>query len=86
MFNITFGSSASFSASFAPQSETTVTFGEHIEVPVAEYYQGDYEITPSDETQLIDCGGLVSLRDFVVNPIPSNYGKITWNGAILTVS
>ena len=72
-------------AFYHPQSETTVTFGEHIEVPVAEYYQGSYEITPSDQTQLIDCGGLGSLRDFVINPIPSNYGRITWDGSVLTV-
>lgn len=86
MFNITFEGSASFNASFTPQSAENVTFEDFVKVPVADYYQGDYEITPTDRTQLIDCGGLVSLRDFVINPIPSNYGKITWNGAVLTVS
>ena len=86
MFNITFSGSESFKAEFIPQVEMTAEFGEHIEVPVADYYQGDYEITPTDQTQLINCGGLVSLRDFVINPIPSNYGRIAWDGATLTVS
>lgn len=86
MFEIKFGTPPTFKAEFIPQGEMTAEFGEHIEVPVAEYYDGDYEVTPTDQTQLINCGGLVSLRDFVINPIPSNYGKITWNGAVLTVS
>lgn len=86
MFEIKFSGSESFSAKFVPQGAINVEFGEHIEIPVADYYDGDYEITPTDETQLIACGGLVSLRDFVIKPIPSNYGLITWNGATLTVS
>lgn len=85
MFNISFAGSASFRASFAPQTATNVEFGEYIEVPVADYYAGEYEITPTDQTQLINCGGLVSLRDFKINPIPSNYGRITWDGSVLTV-
>jgi hypothetical protein len=85
MFNVTFSGGESFTATFTPQTEMTAEFGEYIEVPVADYYAGDYEITPTDQTQLIDCGGLVSLRDFVIRPIPSNYGRITWDGSVLTV-
>jgi hypothetical protein len=28
----------------------------------------------------------VVTRNIVINPIPSNYGLITWNGSTLTVS
>lgn len=49
-------------------------------------YTGDYEFTPADEAQTIPIYGKTATRDIVINPIPSNYGKITWNGSTLTVS
>ena len=49
-------------------------------------YAGDYEFTPTDEAQTIPMYGKTATRDIVINPIPSNYGKITWNGSTLTVS
>lgn len=49
-------------------------------------YEGEYMITPSAEEQTIAIQGKWARRDIVVQPIPSNYGLITWNGAILTVS
>ncbi len=51
-----------------------------------EEYAGPYEATPTQGTQIFATAGKSMLRDFTVNPIPSNYGLITWNGAILTVS
>jgi hypothetical protein len=49
-------------------------------------YDGPYEVTPSAEAQTLDTSGLVMTDSVTVNPIPSNYGLITWNGATLTVS
>lgn len=49
-------------------------------------YTGEYEVTPSAETQTLDTEGLRMTRPVVVNPIPNNYGLITWNGSFLTVS
>ena len=49
-------------------------------------YQGAYTFTPSQQTQTIEIGGLQATKDITINPIPSNYGLITWNGATLTVS
>lgn len=49
-------------------------------------YTGSYQITPSAETQTLQTSGLLMTNDVVVNPIPSNYGLITWNGSTLTVS
>ena len=57
---------------------------------VAEYdlpvYDGVTEITPSQDTQILQTSNKVLTRNIVVNPIPSNYGLITWNGNTLTVS
>lgn len=49
-------------------------------------YDGPMEITPTQETQTLDTEMKSVLGDIVVNPIPSNYGLITWNGSTLTVS
>lgn len=49
-------------------------------------YSGEYTITPSDTEQEIPVGGLLAKQNFIINPIPNNYGLITWNGATLTVS
>ena len=49
-------------------------------------YEGEYTVTPSTETQTLATNGKVLLDDITVNPIPNNYGLITWNGSVLTVS
>lgn len=49
-------------------------------------YEGDYNVTPSDEAQVLETSGFRMTGDVTINPIPSNYGKISWNGSILTVS
>lgn len=54
-------------------------------IPVPEYH-GAYEVTPSQQTQVLETAGLKMTDNVTVNPIPSNYGLITWNGAVLTVS
>ena len=62
--------------------------GGNVALPVTSYYRGEYTITPSSETQTISIKGKTALNDIVVAPVPSNYGRITWDGAghILTVS
>ena len=52
----------------------------------AEPYEGSYEITPTTEAQTFETKNKRMTDDLVVNPIPSNYGLITWSGSILTVS
>ena len=49
-------------------------------------YAGDYEVTPSDETQVLRTANMITLEDIIINAIPSNYGLIAWNGSALTVS
>ena len=49
-------------------------------------YEGAYEVTPTTEAQILPTA-LKNLTDnIVINPIPSNYGLITWDGSTLTVS
>lgn len=51
-----------------------------------EYYDGTYSVTPNNETQTLSTADKILLSNITVNPIPSNYGLITWNGSFLTVS
>lgn len=81
---------------FRPQSVSVSVSAESMGVTlgtpvVKEYvdvqtYTGEYEVTPSADTQTLDTTGLRMMRPVVVNPIPQNYGLITWNGSFLTVS
>ena len=49
-------------------------------------YTGVTEVTPTTTEQVLDTSNKVVARNIVINPIPSNYGLITWNGSTLTVS
>lgn len=83
-------------ATFNPQTVTVSVepsaFGINIGNPVArdyverDPYEGDYEIIPSSEAQILSTKSKRMTADVVVNPIPQNYGLITWNGSYLTVS
>ena len=49
-------------------------------------YAGPYEATPTMSEQTFATGGKVMSSNFVVHKIPSQYGLVTWNGSVLTVS
>lgn len=51
-----------------------------------EEYTGETTVTPSSVAQVLPTESKVVPENIVINPIPSNYGLITWNGATLTVS
>ena len=51
-----------------------------------EEYMGPFEATPTTSTQQFATAGKYLARNITINPIPSNYGLITWNGTTLTVS
>ena len=59
-----------------------------INVHPSEYpdYRGPFEFTPTTEAQVIPVHDQVPHQDIVIDPIPSNYGLITWNGSVITVS
>lgn len=49
-------------------------------------YTGPTSVTPSADQQVLQTEGLMLPENIIINPIPSNYGLITWNGSTLTVS
>lgn len=53
---------------------------------VRPHYQGATEFVPTQAYQTVHTAGLLVDADIVIDPIPSNYGRITWNGSFLTVS
>lgn len=69
---------------------TSFTYGLKCETAVmpaiTPIYEGDYEVTPTDRIQILATEGKLMMSDVVINPIPSNYGLIGWNGSVLTVS
>lgn len=66
----------------------TVGFGTPIKTEYVDVdlYTGAYSITPTQEEQVFDTTNKRLTQDLVVGPIPSNYGRITWNGSVITVS
>lgn len=58
----------------------------HIVVDRSTIYDGAYEWTPSESVQTIEIADKKALDNIIINPIPQNYGLITWNGSTLTVS
>lgn len=63
-----------------------VDVGTAIVASIAEDYDGEYDITPSCTAQVFQTEGKRVLHDFVIEPIPQNYGLITYNGSTITVS
>ena len=49
-------------------------------------YLGPYEVTPNQFEQILYTEQKTAISNIVINPIPSNYGLITWNGSTLMVS
>lgn len=49
-------------------------------------YTGEYTVTPGNASVVLETKNKVLLDKITVNPIPSNYGLITYNGYKLTVS
>ena len=74
-------STASFSDQMIEVSAGLTTNITHF---CSEYpdYDGEYEFTP----QTLDSTDKVMRHNVVINPIPSNYGLITWNGSGIKIS
>lgn len=49
-------------------------------------YSGATTVTPTEDTQVLGTSGTLVLTNITVNPIPTNYGKITYNGSTITVT
>lgn len=80
----------------AKAAEMTASYDEKqlavsVNPPIArqisgDIYDGEYEVTPGQSPVILPTAGKTMARSVTVNPIPSNYGLITWNGSTLTVS
>ena len=57
-----------------------------IDKAVEPLYEGVYSVTPSNQRQVLPSAHHSLLNDIVIEPIPSNYGLITYNGSVITVS
>ena len=49
-------------------------------------YSGGYSVTPSEDVQVLQTSMRTLSNDVTILPIPSNYGLITYNGSVITVS
>ena len=72
-----------FKATTMQTSTGTPVARDYVERPA---YEGATEITPSEETQVLQTNNFRMTENITVNPIPSNYGLITWDGSTITVS
>ncbi len=70
----------------ATNAAMQMSIGAKYEVVGGERYSGQYEFTPTQETQTVYTNGLICSDNITINPIPSNYGLITYNGSYITVS
>lgn len=57
-----------------------------IETITGDHYTGATEVTPTAEAQILETQGFFTDDNIRINPIPNNYGLITWDGSVLTVS
>lgn len=85
-FPVKFSGGSEFSVGFGTSEEMRPTFTATIEKPVVDWFDGDYSYTPTTQEQTIPIIGKTARQNITVGAIPQNYGLITWNGAVLTVS
>lgn len=62
--------------------ETRIKCGSY----TGEEYEGAYTVTPSSERQILKTNERVCLGNIAIEPVPSNYGLITYDGTVITVS
>ena len=66
------------------QQDWSISAKSHIVSGVP--YNGPYEVTPTNEEQILSTFGRSMAHDITIAPIPSNYGLVTWDGTTLTIS
>lgn len=67
-------------------SGTSVLSGSLTVPAEAPVYEGPYEFTPSASAQTVEIAGMRARDDIIINPIPSNYGLVTYDGSGIRVS
>lgn len=61
-------------------------YGSYHRVITGEEYTGQTDITPTRERQVLSTQGKAVNTNIIIEPIPQNYGLITWDGTRLMVS
>lgn len=51
-----------------------------------ENYDGPVRIVPGDTEQVLATADRYVQENIIIEKIPSNYGKITWNGSVMTIT
>lgn len=72
-----------FKAATVQTSTGTPVARDYVERPA---YEGETEITPSETEQILQTKNFRMTANITINPIPPNYGLITWDGSTITVS
>lgn len=49
-------------------------------------YEGSYEVTPTQSTQILNTENRSTMQDIVINPIPTCYGLVEQIGVGLRIS
>lgn len=70
----------------ATKVRSPATIGAAYNVVGGRPYEGAYEFTPTTAAQTIPTEQRFLSENIIINPIPSNYGLITWDGHTMTVS
>ena len=85
-FNVKLLDDTSFHASLSTDESIGADFADAVRIYDLEVYTGDYEITPSEDAQVLDITNKMFLENITIKPIPQNYGRISYNGYSLTVT
>lgn len=86
MSEIDFNVVESDAASFSLSSSDDIAFSIGAEIYASNPYHGEYVVIPSEEVQTLQTGDCLLRQDVRIEPIPNNYGLITYDGTAITVS
>jgi len=78
--------SAEYKLGFTDEAEFLIAFDSGMTPMPCPTYAGPYEVTPTRQTQILPTAGKLMLEAVTANPIPKNYGLITYNGFEIMVS
>lgn len=81
--DVIFSKEETFICGMEDETAFTVSMGEAF---LPEEYKGSVDITPTDGVKVLETQGKLLAENIIIEPIPNNYGLITWNGSTLTVS
>ena len=85
-FNTQFKDDDNFRLAFKDDLEADLSSSLAVSIFIpTDPYPGPYEVTPSETTQVLHTASLSMASDVIIDPIPTNYGRLSWNGSTLTV-